>query len=551
MGTTAQKLQAIVNSKAAIGDAIVSKGGTVPQTLSAYGTAIRKLPCSLDALPLEDDNASWCIFVDCEGRVVAYFNKTQTLALTELPPVPAPPFDGLVNGIWNWTLEEVKAATLPMCIGPLYDTNDGKSWIKITIPENNFEWRVYTAKNSSTYGRLDWGDGSSEETLTSGYHTHTYASAGNYVVKVYSTRGTQSDIYLADNMKGICGSFNTPSDPKFRENMACITDVAIMYNYFPPHSLNDACNCVHAVFRTATDTGNVGFGQGMTKLRQISIRRGGKGISGGGAPYPTDRAWDLQCICYTPTTTASGEHHTANHANSVRIIRYPFSDRTGNIGQNAYDGNRNLRFFRVPGDQTLGSGSVFDGDCNLKRIVFKENGTAPTTIANSVFNGCYNLEIIENLSLSSVTTLGSNAFNECRKLWRGQTVSFPELTSIAQNALRYTSAREYVIGKAGTTLTVSSTGAFSECRFLRRIKINGDVSKVMGSFCSNDYQLEVVDFSGCTTVPALDNVNAFANTPSLQKIIVPDSLYTTWIAASNWSSTTNNIVNRIVKASEA
>lgn len=44
MGTTAQKLQNIINAKADIGAAITEKGGTVPEKISEYGDAIRSLP---------------------------------------------------------------------------------------------------------------------------------------------------------------------------------------------------------------------------------------------------------------------------------------------------------------------------------------------------------------------------------------------------------------------------------------------------------------------------------------------------------------------------
>ena len=44
MGTTAEKLQAIVTSKADIAAAITEKGGTAPQKLSEFGNAIRALP---------------------------------------------------------------------------------------------------------------------------------------------------------------------------------------------------------------------------------------------------------------------------------------------------------------------------------------------------------------------------------------------------------------------------------------------------------------------------------------------------------------------------
>ena len=61
----------------------------------------------------------------------------------------------------------------------------------------------------------------------------------------------------------------------------------------------------------------------------------------------------------------------------------------------------------------------------------------------------------------------------------------------------------------------------------------------------------IFDFRKSTAIPALDSTYAFYNTPTNKEIIVPDSLYDSWRAASNWSSSTNNIVNCIVKASQS
>ncbi len=60
MGTTAEKLQAIVAAKEDIGAAIAEKGGTVPQTLAAYGDAIRALPGGggFEIVKIGDDRAA-------------------------------------------------------------------------------------------------------------------------------------------------------------------------------------------------------------------------------------------------------------------------------------------------------------------------------------------------------------------------------------------------------------------------------------------------------------------------------------------------------------
>ena len=56
--------------------------------------------------------------------------------------------------------------------------------------------------------------------------------------------------------------------------------------------------------------------------------------------------------------------------------------------------------------------------------------------------------------------------------------------------------------------------------------------------------LELVDMTGSTGVPTLSNVNNFDNTNDTYKIVVPDSLYDNWIAATNWASIASHIMKQ-------
>lgn len=60
----------------------------------------------------------------------------------------------------------------------------------------------------------------------------------------------------------------------------------------------------------------------------------------------------------------------------------------------------------------------------------------------------------------------------------------------------------------------------------------------------------MIDFTGYTgtTIPVLSNVNAFGNINDTYKIVVPDALYSTWIAATNWSN--SSIKPHIMKQSD-
>ena len=55
--------------------------------------------------------------------------------------------------------------------------------------------------------------------------------------------------------------------------------------------------------------------------------------------------------------------------------------------------------------------------------------------------------------------------------------------------------------------------------------------------------LELVDMTGSTDVPWLDP-HAFENTNDTYKIVVPDSLYDTFIAATNWVSIASHIMKQ-------
>ena len=68
----------------------------------------------------------------------------------------------------------------------------------------------------------------------------------------------------------------------------------------------------------------------------------------------------------------------------------------------------------------------------------------------------------------------------------------------------------------------------------------GGLSWGMFNGCTS---LELVDMTGSTGAPWLDPT-AFKNTNDTYKIVVPDSLYDTWIAATNWSSISTHIMKK-------
>ena len=85
---------------------------------------------------------------------------------------------------------------------------------------------------------------------------------------------------------------------------------------------------------------------------------------------------------------------------------------------------------------------------------------------------------------------------------------------------------------------------FQNCTSLKRIKMNassGQWGTYMFYGCTS---LEIIDMTGSTGVPTLSYSVNFSNTNNTYKIVVPDSLYDKWIAATNWVSIASHIMKQ-------
>ena len=142
-----------------------------------------------------------------------------------------------------------------------------------------------------------------------------------------------------------------------------------------------------------------------------------------------------------------------------------------------------------------------------------------TKILSYAFYSCYSLSSV--VIPNSVTSIGSYAFSECGSL---SSVVIPNsVTSIGGYAFNYC----YSLSSVVIPNSVTSIGSYAF------------------KYCSG---VAYFDFRTHSAIPTLSNYNAFSNLANDCKIVVPDDLYDSWIAAANWSN--SNVVKYIVKSSE-
>lgn len=179
------------------------------------------------------------------------------------------------------------------------------------------------------------------------------------------------------------------------------------------------------------------------------------------------------------------------------------------------------------------------------------------------FNYCSSLS---GISLpDSITSVGSYAFYYCRALMN---IIFPgSLTKIENNALQYCEGLLSVT--MPDSLTTIGNNTFQYCHSLRElslpsgltslgsISLNGcyvlsslfipkGVKSIAANTFGSCYGIAYYDFRTHESIPSLANSNAFGSRASDCVIIVPDNLYDSWIAATNWSG----LASIIIKASE-
>lgn len=182
---------------------------------------------------------------------------------------------------------------------------------------------------------------------------------------------------------------------------------------------------------------------------------------------------------------------------------------------------RSLEYITLPTSLTYICGYCFYSCSNLKCVILPNNAVIPS---GNTFENCIDLEnivlshpsvIYDDNSSSSYT---STSLKGCNKL---ENITIPEVSAIAMNV-------------------------FEGCSSITNFAIPKSVATINNYAFRYIYSPIKYDFSTHERVPTLAATNAFDGINTLTRIIVPDSLYDTWIAATNWST----YANYIYKASE-
>lgn len=378
-------------------------------------------------------------YYDYDGTVLYAYTWDEWIALgAEDYEPPLPEHDGLI--CQGWTTLKPGIGSAPswesdytnrhLCFGAIYITDDGKTRLYIRVNIGRQTIPLYFNQTVANGVTIDWGDGSSTETIsgTGNKNTeHTYASAGDYVITLDVADGCT--MFLGRNSS------------------------IYVFGYVSTNQYGD-------VLRKAE------MGKNVTKVGDYSLQD----------------CYKLETITLPNSITSIGPN----------TFRYCYS----------------LKHITMP-DAVQSIGNFSFADCySLKSVVMPIR-----TISGSsrIFENCRTLDNFSSLNLGAV---GSYSFNGCSALTKVSLFDNMDLMSYA----------------------------FCNCYSLTYIKLKCD--SIAASAFTGCASMKVYDFTPCTYVPTLANANAFNSIPSDCQIVVRDSLYDSWIAATNWSTYASQIIKK-------
>ena len=219
--------------------------------------------------------------------------------------------------------------------------------------------------------------------------------------------------------------------------------------------------------------------------------------------------------------------------------------KIGNEYNGAFSSCMNLVSITIPNGVTKIEQNSFKSCYNLKSVALP-NGI--TSIRYAAFQSCYSLELLTMPNTITEIGFGPSAsggsFKDCNNLKMFEFIP-SNLTLLRINT--FESCYNYKgMVEIPNALTSIQNDAFHTCRGLTSVKFGSSTSSIGSSAFANCSSITLYDFSRAVSVPTLQNTDAFLNINALCKIVVPDALYDTWIAAMNWSS----YANYIYRASE-
>lgn len=474
---------------ASVADAIRAKGGTSAQLAfpSEFVSAIGDISTGGGGLEQKQIN-----FIDYDGTLLHSYSKEEFSQLTDLPENPS--HTGLTSQGWNWTKQQITAQITalpdsPVWIGQMYITTSGKTEIDVTLQDPDLSPYLILAVNGTVI--VDWGDGSSTDTVTgtsltsSIFTQHVYSSEGSYTISIEVSSG----------------SFTF-----FNDNASSTALLGLMSGR-------------RATVVYAKNVNSIRLGSGITSfmdsglcrvigLETITIPSSVTSIG----TYTFSNCWKLKSITL-PSTLTSITDHAFYECHVLESVSLP-GGLTSILGAGAFNNCYALESVTIPYGVTGDISTALFYNCFVLKSVAFPNGI--TSIGGNAFYNCYAIKSV--IFSNNMTSMGTYIFNNCYAL---ESVVLPSSLQAISN---YAFQACYRLKSITIPSSVTNIGnyAFNNCQALKSITIPSTASNITGQniFASCASLMSVTIENGITAIPSY----AFYSCSGITHLTIPSSV---------------------------
>ena len=458
------------------------------------------------SVPLKDVN-----FYDYDGKVVASYSLEEAQNLTSLPEAPA--HKGLIFQGWNWNLDDINTLTNPMNVGAMYTTDDGKTRLYISIYDDAVSTiSFYFSQTVSRGVTINWGDGTAIKTSSatgSIKMSHTYASAGDYVIELSVFNGCvmrfNNNVFEADVSKPY---------GKILQHV----NIGKSVDSIGPSAFSRCYSLTSITIPNGVKRIDSSAFSDCYSLTSITIPNGV--ISIGSNAF-------FNCISLTSITIPNGVTSIGNSVlyNCISLTSITIPNGVKSIGVNLFYGCRSLTSIMIPNSVTSIERYAFSNCSSLTSI------TIPNGVISIGDNAFYICSSLTSITIpNSVPSISNNAFYNCYSL---TSITIPNGVKNIYNSAFYNCYSLTSITIPNGVKSISNN-AFNNCPSLTSITIPNSVTSIGSKAFYNCGGIVRYHLMG-TTPPTLSATDAFTGIFSNCIIYVPKGCLEAYQTATNWS----------------
>lgn len=366
---------------------------------------------------------------------------------------------------------------------------------------------------------VDWGDGSSPQTYTSGTisYSYNYSSFSAQPVTSYGYKQAIITVTPAAGKTITAIAFNVVPAGRPTSEQTNWLDIRMSFPSMTSLTLRGSSTYIFGMLQEITIINSalssyLDLFRNLRNLRKVVLENTGSPTSAGNM---FNNCSNLILINSFKTNTLTD--CTSIFSTCYSLQQTPFLDFSScTTFTNGFSNCRNLKQVEIKTTSALLSTDTMFSNCQ-SLVEINKFDVSGVTNNNSMFNNCYSLESIPDFNWQAATSMTS-VYNNCYSLKNVPPQNWPAATSATST---FAGCSGLQFASINGPLLTNTTGTFNNCSVLKSVYLNAPLLQVLSQTflsCSNFEGFDDASVIGGTSTPTITSIaTAFSGCSSMKK----------------------------------